>query len=52
MFKIIRSPEKTDSQSSRDARSDVHSCQRCGEGKFSGKSATAGPNPPIRRRPK
>lgn len=32
---------------------DAMPCRRAGEeGKFSGKSATAGPNPPIRRSPK
>jgi hypothetical protein len=52
MFKIIKSSEKTDSQPSKNTRNDSHACKGCVDGKFSGKSATAGPNPPIRRSPK
>jgi|GEM_PF-4885260 len=50
MFKIVRSSERADSQPSKDTHNNSHACKV--DGIFFGKSATAGPNPPVRRNPK
>lgn len=52
MFRIIKSSENDHQQAPKDTQNDSHACKRCVDGRFSGKSATAGPNPPIRRSPK